>query len=343
MHRLQLICRTLTAAAGTAGLLIASTVQALGDETSDGTAAVFEKSDVFGERIARFHIEPDVEVHVNVPAGDTARPAGPILLILYALPNGNTTEQTIGRTLQPGDDWHFDIQHIGAQTRFLRQQMTNRTIVIAYLEAASRSWPAWCRQHGDEGVPGMVSRLKALFAGQPLEVVLTGHSGGGRFTFAYLNSVQQVPDDIVRIAFLDSNYAYDATKSHDAKLLDWLEADSSHHLCVLAYHDSIALLDGKTFVSAEGGTWGRSHAMLKDFGTQLDFTSQTNSTGLRTHTALNGRLQFLLKENPDKKILHTVQVERNGFIHAMLMGTPWDSRGYTYLGERAYTEWIAAE
>ena len=64
-----------------------------------------------------------------------------MLLIFYALPNGNTTGQTIGRLLKPGDDWHFDIQHIGAQTRFLRTLVTNRTIVIAYLEAESRAGP----------------------------------------------------------------------------------------------------------------------------------------------------------------------------------------------------------
>jgi hypothetical protein len=48
----------------------------------------------------------------------------------------------------------------------------------------------------------------------------------------------------------------------------------------------------------------------------------------------------LLKENPDHKILHTVQVERNGFIEALLSGTVHEGRGYEYLGERAYTNWI---
>jgi hypothetical protein len=278
-----------------------------------------------------------------MPAENDQVSGRPVRLILYALPNGNTTGQTIGHTLNPGDDWHFDIQHIGAQTRFLRERMTDRTVVVAYVEAESRSWPAWCRKHGDGAIPGIVDRIQGLFAGQPLEVVLTGHSGGGRFTFGYLNRVDQVPDDITRIAFLDSNYAYDAGQDHDAKLLAWLEAAPSHQLCVLAYHDSIALLNGKTFVSDRGGTWGRSHAMLEDFGSKLSFSSWTNSAGLRTHTALEGRLQFLLKENPDQKILHTVQVERNGFIHAMVLGTPLENQGYEYLGQRAYTNWITTE
>ena len=50
---------------------------------------------------------------------------------------------TIGKL--PGDDWHFDIQHIGAQTRFLRQSIKGKTLVVAYLENSLKSWPAWRR------------------------------------------------------------------------------------------------------------------------------------------------------------------------------------------------------
>jgi hypothetical protein len=46
-------------------------------------------------------------------------------------------------------------------------------------------------------------------------------------------------------------------------------------------------------------------------------------------------------ENPERKILHTVQVERNGFIHAMLSGTAAEGKGYDYFGERVFTNWIA--
>jgi hypothetical protein len=38
-----------------------------------------------------------------------------------------------------------------------------------------------------------------------------------------------------------------------------------------------------------------------------------------------------------------VQVERNGFIHALLAGTPFEQTGYVYLGERAYGALISAE
>ena len=36
----------------------------------------------------------------------------------------------------------------------------------------------------------------------------------------------------------------------------------------------------------------------------------------------------------------TIQVDRNGFIHAMLIGTPLENHGYEYFGERAYERWI---
>jgi len=54
-------------------------------------------------------------------------------------------------------------------------------------------------------------------------------------------------------------------------------------------------------------------------------------------------VQFILKENPEKKILHTVQVERNGFIHSMVSGTSNQSQGYEYFGPRAYSKWISPE
>lgn len=301
----------------------------------------FTPTNSFGEHVATLTFEPDVRIQINAPTPDPGAPAKPVLLVLYALPNGNSIEQTVGRTLQPGDDWHFNIQHIGAQTRFLRALLTNRTVVVAYLEAQMKSWPAWRRKYGDNDIPGIIERVKSFFSTNQIEVVLTGHSGGGSFTFGYINTQPEIPSDVVHVAFLDSNYAYETT-NHFAKLAHWLRASRDNTLCVLAYHDSIALLDGKTFVSERGGTWGRSHAMLADLGTQFQFSTRTNA-GLQTHSALNGRLQFLLQENPDKKILHTVQVERNGFIHALLLGTTLEGKGYDYFGERAYNQWIQGE
>ena len=297
----------------------------------------------FGERIADFMLEPEVKVRLNVPPPESFHADRPVLLVLYALPNGNTIPWTLGKRLAPGDDWRFGIQHVAAQTRFLRDRLTNHTVVLACLESGPKSWPAWRRQHGDAAIPRIIEAIRAPFATNRVEIVLTGHSGGGSFTFGYLNTQERLPAEVIRIAFLDSNYGYDATKGHRVKLAEWLRASDRNRLVVLAYDDANALLDGKPFVSASGGTWGRSAAMLEDFSGSFGFTSATNAAGLRAHRALDGRIAFFLKENPERKIFHTVQVEKNGLIHALLVGTPEENAGYEYFGPRAYERWISAE
>ena len=296
----------------------------------------------FNERITSFTFDPEVKVRLNAPGQASFTKGKKVLLIFYALPNGNTTDQTVGKVMQPGDDWHYDIQHIGAQTRFLRGLIKDRAVVVVYLEASLKSWPAWRKKHGDKLIPEVIATVKKLFAGHEVETVLSGHSGGGSLIFGYLNAVDQIPNDVVRIAFLDSNYAYDPAAGHKDKLVKWLAAPDHHCLCVLAYNDAVALLDGKHFVTAAGGTWGKSHAMQHDLAEEFKFTTETNADFQR-FTALDGRVQFILKENPEKKILHTVQVERNGFIHSMVSGTPDEGKGYEYFGPRAYSNWIQPE
>jgi hypothetical protein len=284
---------------------------------------------------AAFHA-PGVRLLYCSPAQPD--PAKPTRLVLYALPAGNTIEQTIGRELKAkDDDWHFNIQHIAAQTRWLRTRQTDANVVVAYLECAEKSWVLWRRKN-----PGHEKRIiDAARAPFPqAKVVLTGHSAGGSLTFGYFDRIEAIPPEIERIAFLDSNYAYDSAQGHGTKLAAWLAGSPEHRLVVLAYQDYIALLDGKTFVSENGGTWGRSRAMLADLAVKFPFARNDNA-GLQRHTALDGRVEFLLKENPEKKILDTVQVEQNGFIHAMLTGTERAGQGYEYLGKRAYEEFVA--
>lgn len=305
---------------------------------ADSSSGGFHAGSAFGERIASFTLEPEVKVLINAPNQFPA--SNKVQLILYALPNGNTIDQTIGRKLKPGEDWHFDIQHIGAQTRFLRELLPDRIIVIAYLEAEQKSWPAWRKSHGDKGIPGLVNSLLKIFATNEVELVLSGHSGGGSFIFGYLNAVSGIPAQITRIAFLDSDYAYERSAGHGKKIAKWLWDSEQHYLCVLAYDDASALLDGKSFVSATGGTWGRSHALWQDLAGDFKFSNRTNAE-FELGSALNGRAQFILKLNPERKVLHTIQVERNGFIHSMVLGTANEGKGYEYFGERAYSKWIA--
>ena len=293
----------------------------------------------FNERITSFTFNPEVKIRVNAPGQSSFTAGKRVLLVFYALPNGNAIDETVGKALQPGDDWHYDIQHIGAQTRFLRALIKDRVVVVVYLEANQKSWPAWRKQHSDKLIPEIVATVKKLFPRREVETVLSGHSGGGSLIFGYINAVDQIPDDVVRIAFLDSNYAYDRALGHKDKLVKWLAAPDHHCLCVLAYNDAVALLNGKSFVSSAGGTWAKSHSMQHDLAEDFSFTTQTNAE-FQGFSALDGRVQFILKENPEKQIFHTVQVERNGFIHSVVSGTHNEGKGYEYFGPRAYSKWI---
>ena len=70
----------------------------------------------------------DIKVTIDQPA--VMRENRELIISFFALPNGNTTEQTMGKKMQQGDDWHFDIQHIAAQTRFIRQQLKRKDVVL---------------------------------------------------------------------------------------------------------------------------------------------------------------------------------------------------------------------
>jgi pimeloyl-ACP methyl ester carboxylesterase len=206
------------------------------------------------------------------------------------------------------------------------------------LEAATKSWPAWRKVHDDRRIMEIVDQVRDIFSTNAPDITLAGHSGGGSLIFGYLNAMPSIPTEVKRIAFLDSDYAYDTAK-HADKIKNWLTASPQNHLFILAYQDYLARFNGKPFVSEAGGTWGRSRLMLDDLDGQFQFNSRTND-GLETYSIPNGQIEFLLKENPEGKILHTVQVERNGFIQALLSGTPAEGQNYEYLGPRAYTNWI---
>ncbi len=188
-----------------------------------------------GAKLEVIQLEAGVRVVIDRPEADSMKP---VLLVFYALPNGNTIEQTIGKAIKPGDDWHFDIQHIGAQVAFLREKITDRQLVVAYLENDLKSWPSWRKANGDARVLEIVDAVRKRFNGASTRIVLSGHSGGGAFIFGYLNSIGAIPDQIERIAFLDANYAYQ-TDRHKDKLATWLKASDAHYLVVLAYNDAV--------------------------------------------------------------------------------------------------------
>jgi hypothetical protein len=102
------------------------------------------------ESISTFWFPSDVRITIQSPALSTLDPAKRTILILYALPNGNTTEQTAGRQLREGDNWRFDIQHIAAQTRFLRHALADANLITIYLE------------HGGGRIPDLHGKLSRL-------------------------------------------------------------------------------------------------------------------------------------------------------------------------------------
>ncbi len=288
------------------------------------------------DSIYSFTIGTDVKITIDAPAFNHSKK---VILILYALPNGNTTEQTMGKKMKEGDDWHFNIQHIRAQTKFIRHKLTNDNVVVAYLENSFESWPTWTRKHPDYIMltHHIVDTLYNLMPSTKKVIYLNSHSGGGRFIFDYMDGIKVIPSYIQRISFLDSDYGYDS--SYLFKLKNWLKNQKQHYLTVFAYNDSIALYKGKPFVSATGGTWYRSHLMLHQLSPFFRFC-KTENDSLIVFKSKDKRLQFFFKPNPSRGIYHTTQVELNGFIHSVLAGTKYDSRGYRYFGKRAYSDLI---
>ena len=301
--------------------------------------AGFPPPDGAGERLRVLELYPGVTATLVAPAHlDRTRRVD---LILYALPNGNSTAQTIGRTPGPGVDWHYDIQNIGAQTRALRTRGLPQA-VVAYLEADTKSWPEWRRVHGyaraNARIVEIVDQLRAAVGSPPhLAVTLTGHSGGGSFIFGFLEGQDSLPPWLERIAFLDANYNFDS--SHGEKLVKWLRAGPRHRLVVLAYDDRAIMLNGKKVVSDSGGSWRASERMMNYLREPFPFTRDTLGEFLRFRAP---HIEVLLHPNPGNRILHTVMIgEMNGYMHALLTGRPAYDRGETVLGPvRAYTRFV---
>ena len=283
---------------------------------------------------------PGVSLVINAPAEFSSN--GKTWLVLYALPNGNSIEWTKGKKIEAGEDWHYDIQHIAAQTRFVRQLDRKNNYVVVYLATDQRSWPAWRRQQADSAgqlIRKLVDYTTSMFSHYDPHIVLNGHSGGGSFIFGYLNAYDSVPSLVDRIAFLDSDYGYEDSL-HREKLSTWLQKDNKNHLCVLAYNDSVVIYNGKPLVSPTGGTWHRSRKMQRDLANDFTFKTMEDTAFIR-HSALKGRISMMLKHNPHGLIYHTVQVERNGFIYSLLFNTKYDRPKYfRYFGDRAYDRYI---
>ena len=282
-------------------------------------------------------------VFVDMPQETTATAVQRRRVVVYALPNGNTIEQTRGRRVRPGMDWHFGIQHIGAQTRALRQLQSDVPTAVVYLEAGMRSWPAWRRALGEGATTCILTMMEdaaGVFGEGATNVELVAHSGGGSLIIGFINAVDEIPTTVTRIAFLDANYAYDSATSQAAKLARWLERDSRNVLVVAAYDDRRVEVDGKRIVSETGGTWGRTQAMVRDLRKEGIVTEETSGPLVWSAMGLAGRVDVQAHQNPENKILHTVIVERNGFLHALLAGGNDKEKDPGFFSDRIYDRWV---
>lgn len=292
-----------------------------------------------GERIRVIELSPGVTATIVAPALlDTTKHVD---LILYALPNGNSTAETMGRSAGDGIGWRFDIQHIAAQTRALRERGLPQAVVV-YLEADSKSWPSWRAKLGYERanarIVTIVEQLRTA-VGNPAKsaITLTGHSGGGSFMFGFIEGQAAIPDWIERIAFLDANYNF--APAHGDKLVAWLRRNPTNRLVALAYDDREIMLDGKKVVSDSGGTWRASQRMIQHLSQSLTFANDTLGAFVRYRAP---QVELLLHPNRENRILHTAMIgDMNGYMHALLTGRPsFDGGDAVLKPARAYARFV---
>jgi hypothetical protein len=297
------------------------------------------------EQVTSVTFQPDVKVYIDALSVDKFDPAKPTRLILYALPNGNTISQTWGKKMRPGLDWHYGIQHIGAQTRRLREIVADENIVVALLEAKGRSWPTWRGKHPDKEklLTALVQFVRAHIPVEDVTIEISGHSGGGSLLFGYLNSVDNIPDGVRRLSFLDSNYSYSDEAGHGDKILKWLNARPDHILSIICYDDRNVKFNGKLIVGPNEGTWRKTLKMLERFQRDVKL-EKVNEGAIIHYRGLNGRIDIIMYTNPENKILHTSLIgDMNGFIYAMTLGTKYEGKAGHFGAPVDYEKWIQPE
>ena len=276
-----------------------------------------------------------VYVNAPLPCEDKVR-----TLMVFATPNGNTIEQTLGSKMAEGRDWHFDIQHIAAQIRRFREITPTEPTILAVVQAPKQSWPTYRQEYVDanQRVKSLVEQLAKEVAAT--RIILSCHSGGGSFVFGFIESADTIPTSITRIVLLDANYAYADDKQHGDKLLNWINEEKTRRLITIAYDDREITLNGKKVVSLTGGTFRASQRMIDRFSRDVQLTDERVGPFVHRH-GLNGQIEFFIHPNPENKILHTALVgEMNGLLLGLTLGTPQEPTWGTFGGPRAYTRWV---
>jgi hypothetical protein len=301
----------------------------------------YVESPSMDEQVREIQFAENARAILVAPNADDFDSKKPTVLVIFATPNGNTAEQTLGCKLSEELDWHFDIQHVAAQWRLFQKHETERNTILACVQAKNLSWPTWKgeRDYGPAYIRQIVEALVDSVPGQDVSVVLTGHSGGGSFIFGLIDASPEIPDYVERIAFLDANYGFDASL-HGKKLVNWLNEGTKRCCYVLAYDDREIMLDGKKVVGPTGGTFRATNRML-DFLKQEAKVDEAKLGEFTKYTALNDQLMALVHPNPKNIILHTRLVgEMNGLVDALTWGTASHDRYSKLASSRAYSEFV---
>lgn len=308
--------------------------------TSAGLLPGFTTSPWFGEQTREVKTPDGIRMIINVPGEIMAD--RPTTVVFYATPNGNSVEQTLGCALVPEMDWHYDIQHIAAQTRRLREVDTHRNYILVCMEAQGLSWPSWRSKHEDNAkiIRETIESTMKQFTGSGTNAIIAGHSGGGSMVTGFINAYDELPSWVTSISYLDANYSYDDDQHHGDKLIKWLNDDPKRHLVVICYDDREIELDGKKVVGPTGGTFRATQRMLDRFEKDGPL-KRTDFAHWNRYDALNSQAVFFVHRNPLNKILHTRLVgEMNGYLEAVTFGTPLESKWGTFGGPVAYAKWI---
>lgn len=289
-----------------------------GHEGLEDSSVSFKESPEFNERIATY-IYPEGDpngmlVHINKPGNfDTNKPTR---IIMYALPAGNTVPQTVGRVKEAGQDFHYGIQHVGAQTRYLREKITDQNIVIAYVQGPRGTLNSWVDTHKNnspELLASLVEDVKNKVGAPNADVSLSSHSNGGKFETEYIKHFENIPDEVKRISFLDSINTVDIERNGQ-KIIEWLERNNDHKFNVISYDDREALYHGKPF-PGQGSSYKKTMAMIDHFQRNGITLKPEGRSGYTLYSGMNGKIQIILLDNPTRTaILHSEPVLRNGVI-----------------------------
>ena len=324
------------------GLSLYADVQTVDEQLAGVELPNFVTSPYFDEQVLAYTYNPDIRIEINAPAAADFDAGKPVALVFYALPNGISTDWAIGKQLAESDNSNYTTQHIGAQARFIRAQAPAYNLVTVYLETSQQDWNTWrtSTTNADNIIKQCTESILQLFEDYNPYIVLSGHGAGGNYVFGFIDAAAEIPAYVKRISFIDSNYEWDNSR-HGQKLATWLAASTDNYLSVICYNDSVALSGGQPVVSATEGTWHCARMMKNQLKTNLPYAWTETGEGdenaeFVTYTADNSRIQFLLKTNPSKTVLHTTLVEKNGYIQAILSGTDKENVNYTFWGDKAY-------